>query len=110
MLVNVLPSPESENYEDFKTWSNKNIQGYDLSLFAIIEKSSEGAGWNINIKIKTNKLGFTIDTLNCKDFKRDLEQQFKEENQEVILTNDRLIQLFLPNEIWSRWSIDIRRV
>ena len=78
MSVNILPSPEPENYEDFKTCSNENIKDYELRLFAMVEKSSEGAGWNINMKMKTDKLGFTNDTLNCHDLKKYLEQKLKE--------------------------------
>ena len=62
MSINFLPSPEPENYEDFKTWSNENIQGYKLNLFNMVEKLSEGDGWNINTKMKANKPGFAIDT------------------------------------------------
>ena len=60
MSVNVLPSPAPENYEDFKIWSNENIKNYELSSFAVVEKSSEGTGWNINIKMKTDKIGLTV--------------------------------------------------
>ena len=110
MSINEMPYPEPEHYEEFKNWSNETIQGYEITSFAMIEDSDTGAGWNVNMKLKTNDKGVTIDTLYCDDLKEDLEQQFKEKSPEVILTNVKLIQLFLPNKVRRRWSVDLRRV
>ena len=114
MSINEMPYPEPELYEEFKKWSNETIQGYELTSFAMIEDSMRkdyytGAGWNVNMKLKTNKEGVTIDTLYCDDLKENLEQQFKEKSPEVILTSVKLIQLFLPNKVCRRWSVDLRR-
>ena len=109
MSINEMPYPEPELYEKLKNWSNETIQGYEITSFAMIEDSDTGAGWNVNMKLKTNNKGVTIDTLYCDDLKEDLEQQFKEKSPEVILTNVKLIQLFLPNKVCRRWSVDLRR-
>ena len=109
MSINEMPYPEPELYEEFKNWSNETIQGYEITSFAMIEDSDTGAGWNVNMKLKTNNKGVTIDTLYCDDLKEDLEQQFKEKSPEVILTSVKLIQLFLPNKVRRRWSVDLRR-
>ena len=115
MSINEMPYPEPELYEEFKKWSNETIQGYELTSFAMIEDSMRkdyytGAGWNVNMKPKTNKEGVTIDSLECDDLKEDLEQQFKEKSPEVILTSVKLLKLFLPNKVCRRWSVDLRRV
>ena len=44
MLIDGMPYPKPENYEELKTLSNENIQGYKLTLLAIIEYSNVGAG------------------------------------------------------------------
>ena len=115
MSINEMPYPEPELYEEFKNWSNETIQGYEITSFAMIEDSMiedsyTGAGWNVTMKLKTVNEGVTIDTLYCDDLKEDLEQQFKEKSPEVILTNVKLIQLFLQNKVHRRWSVDLRRV
>ena len=115
MSINEMPHPEPELYEEFKNWANETIQGYEITSFcmveySVIEDSYTGAAWNVNMKLKTNNEGVTIDTLYCNDLIEDLEQQFKEKNPEVILTNVKLIQLFLPNKVRRQWLVDLRRV
>ena len=108
MLNFEMPDATQEFYQEFKTWANRTIHGYESASFALIEDSEIGKGWNINLKLWTDDQGFTVDTMCREDLKNDLEERFREKSPEVSLVNVKLIKIFLPIKIAICWSIDLK--